>query len=161
MPRPSMCPAEPRVRILRPQERVLELRVLVLERVELACELSVADAPVRWFKDGLEVDETDDLLLMAEGTRRCLVLPRAGTEDAGEYICETRDESVSFDVRVSGKHMAGACTEKGGAARVSGCRVFAGHLARAPCTGYGQAPQLSHDGVQRLACHLAAVGGTK
>ncbi|XP_025047312.1 obscurin-like protein 1, partial [Alligator sinensis] len=93
--------AEPRVRILRPQERVLELRVLVLERVELACELSVADAPVRWFKDGLEVDETDDLLLMAEGTRRCLVLPRAGTEDAGEYICETRDESVSFDVRVS------------------------------------------------------------
>ncbi|XP_019378381.1 PREDICTED: obscurin-like protein 1 [Gavialis gangeticus] len=97
----SVTVAEPRVRILCPQERVLELRVLVLERVELACELSVADAPVRWFKDGLEVDETDDLLLMAEGTRRCLVLPRAGTEDAGEYICETRDESVSFDVRVS------------------------------------------------------------
>ncbi|XP_019409093.1 PREDICTED: obscurin-like protein 1 [Crocodylus porosus] len=97
----SVTVAEPQVRILCPQERVLELQVLVLERVELACELSVADAPVRWFKDGLEVDETDDLLLMAEGTRRCLVLPRAGTEDAGEYICETRDESVSFDVRVS------------------------------------------------------------
>uniref|UniRef100_A0A7M4FPV9 Obscurin-like protein 1 n=1 Tax=Crocodylus porosus TaxID=8502 RepID=A0A7M4FPV9_CROPO len=97
----SVTVAGPQVRILCPQERVLELQVLVLERVELACELSVADAPVRWFKDGLEVDETDDLLLMAEGTRRCLVLPRAGTEDAGEYICETRDESVSFDVRVS------------------------------------------------------------
>ncbi|XP_068805664.1 obscurin-like protein 1 [Struthio camelus] len=95
--------AEPRVRILHPLKRSLVLPVLALEPVELRCELSVPDAPVRWFKDGLEVDESDNLLLRAEGAWRRLIIPKASAEDAGEYICESRDEAVSFDVRVSGK----------------------------------------------------------
>ncbi|NWX98094.1 OBSL1 protein, partial [Nothoprocta ornata] len=92
---------EPRVRILQPPQRSLVLPVLTLARVELRCELSLPDAPVRWFKDGLEVDEGDNLLLLAEGAQRCLVIPKASVEDAGEYICESRDEAVSFDVQVS------------------------------------------------------------
>ncbi|XP_053900714.1 obscurin-like protein 1 isoform X2 [Malaclemys terrapin pileata] len=92
---------EPPVRILRPQERSLELQALVRQRLELRCELSRADAQVCWFKDGLEVDETENLLLRAEGAQRWLIVPQARAEDAGEYICETRDESISFDVRVS------------------------------------------------------------
>ncbi|NXL04847.1 OBSL1 protein, partial [Mesembrinibis cayennensis] len=93
--------AEPAVRILHPPQRSLELPVHAPERVELRCELSVPDAPVRWFKDGLEVDETDNLLLLVEGAWRCLLIPRSSTEDAGEYICESKDEAVSFDVKVS------------------------------------------------------------
>ncbi|NXK01591.1 OBSL1 protein, partial [Herpetotheres cachinnans] len=93
--------AEPPVRILHPLQRSLELLVQAPGRVELRCELSVLDAPVRWFKDGLEVDETDNLLLLAEGAWRCLFIPRSSAEDAGEYICESKDEAVSFDVKVS------------------------------------------------------------
>ncbi|KAM8806950.1 obscurin-like protein 1 [Eudromia elegans] len=93
--------AEPRVRILQPPQRSLVLPVLALARVELRCELSVPDAPVRWFKDGLEVDESDNLSLLVEGPWRCLIIPKASAEDAGEYICESRDEAVSFDVQVS------------------------------------------------------------
>ncbi|NXF66991.1 OBSL1 protein, partial [Ciccaba nigrolineata] len=93
--------AEPPVRILHPAQRSLELPVQVPGCVELRCELSVPDAPVRWFKDGLEVDETDNLLLLAEGPWRCLLIPRSSAEDAGEYICESKDEAVSFDVKVS------------------------------------------------------------
>ncbi|XP_033917230.1 obscurin-like protein 1 [Melopsittacus undulatus] len=93
--------AEPPVRILHPLQRSLELLVQPLERVELRCELSVPDAPVRWFKDGLEVDETDNLLLVVEGAWRCLFIPRSSVEDTGEYICESKDEAVSFDVKVS------------------------------------------------------------
>ncbi|NWS39282.1 OBSCN protein, partial [Probosciger aterrimus] len=93
--------AEPPVRILHPLERSLELLVQTLERVELRCKLSVPDAPVRWFKDGLEVDETDNLLLVVEGAWRCLFIPRSSVEDAGEYICESKDEAISFDVKVS------------------------------------------------------------
>uniref|UniRef100_A0A8C8AG38 Obscurin like cytoskeletal adaptor 1 n=1 Tax=Otus sunia TaxID=257818 RepID=A0A8C8AG38_9STRI len=89
------------VRILHPAQRSLELPVQVPGRVELRCELSIPDAPVRWFKDGLEVDETDNLLLLAEGPWRCLLIPRSSAEDAGEYICESKDEAVSFDVKVS------------------------------------------------------------
>ncbi|NXW01552.1 OBSL1 protein, partial [Fregetta grallaria] len=93
--------AEPPVRILHPLQRSLELPVQAPGRVELRCELSVPDAPVSWFKDGLEVDETDNLLLLAEGAWRCLLIPRSSAEDAGEYICESKDEAVSFDVKVS------------------------------------------------------------
>ncbi|KAM6071117.1 obscurin-like protein 1 [Chlamydotis macqueenii] len=93
--------AEPPVRILHPLQRSLELPVQAPGCVELRCELSVPDAPVRWFKDGLEVDETDNLLLLAEGAWRCLLIPRSSAEDTGEYICESKDEAVSFDVKVS------------------------------------------------------------
>ncbi|KAF1654557.1 Obscurin-like protein 1, partial [Aptenodytes patagonicus] len=93
--------AELPVRILHPPQRSLELLVQVPGCVELRCELSVPDAPVSWFKDGLEVDETDNLLLLVEGAWRCLLIPRSSAEDAGEYICESKDEAVSFDIKVS------------------------------------------------------------
>ncbi|XP_074001811.1 obscurin-like protein 1 [Numenius arquata] len=93
--------AEPPVRILHPPQRSLELPVQAPGRVELRCQVSVPDAPVRWFKDGLEVDETDNLLLLEEGAWRCLLIPRSSAEDTGEYICESKDEAVSFDVKVS------------------------------------------------------------
>uniref|UniRef100_A0A8C3THY1 Obscurin-like protein 1 n=1 Tax=Catharus ustulatus TaxID=91951 RepID=A0A8C3THY1_CATUS len=96
----SVLVAEPPVRILQPPQRSLELLVQAPGCVELRCELSVQDAPVHWFKDGLEVDETDNLLLLVEGAWRCLFIPKSSAEDAGEYICETKDEAVSFDVKV-------------------------------------------------------------
>ncbi|XP_077176937.1 obscurin-like protein 1 isoform X5 [Paroedura picta] len=97
----SVTVAEPPMRILQPVERSLEKQVWALERLELSCEVSMPEASVRWFKDGLEVDETHNLLLQTEGAKRLLVILQASAEDAGEYICETKDESVSFDVRVS------------------------------------------------------------
>ncbi|XP_041328826.1 obscurin-like protein 1 isoform X2 [Pyrgilauda ruficollis] len=97
----SILVAEPPVRILQPPQRSLELLVQAPGCVELRCELSVPDAAVHWFKDGLEVDETDNLLLLVEGAWRCLFIPKSSAEDAGEYICETKDEAVSFDVKVS------------------------------------------------------------
>ncbi|KAL9848458.1 obscurin-like protein 1 [Geothlypis trichas] len=97
----SILVAEPPVRILQPPQRSLELLVQAPGCVELRCQLSVPDAPVHWFKDGLEVDETDNLLLLVEGAWRCLFIPKSSAEDAGEYICETKDEAISFDVKVS------------------------------------------------------------
>ncbi|XP_005049591.1 PREDICTED: obscurin-like protein 1 [Ficedula albicollis] len=97
----SILVAEPPVRILQPPQRSLELLVQAPGCVELRCELSVPDAPVHWFKDGLEVDETDNLQLLVEGAWRCLFIPKSSAEDAGEYICETKDEAISFDVKVS------------------------------------------------------------
>ncbi|XP_042302958.1 obscurin-like protein 1 isoform X3 [Sceloporus undulatus] len=92
---------EPPVRIVHPAERSVEKQVYASEQLLLCCEVSILDAPVRWFKDGLEVDETHNLFLQMEGAERRLLVLQACAEDAGEYICETKDESVSFDVKVS------------------------------------------------------------
>lgn len=73
------------------------------ERLELSCEISQAEAPVRWYKDGLEVEEGPTLILEASGPHCRLVIPLASEEDTGEYVCDTEDDSVAFLVTVKGE----------------------------------------------------------
>ena len=72
------------------------------ERVELSCELSCSKAEVCWFRDGLEVDEADGLVLEVDGAHRRLVIPCSCPEDTGEYLCESADDSVTFLLTVEG-----------------------------------------------------------
>ncbi|XP_040888099.1 obscurin-like protein 1a isoform X1 [Toxotes jaculatrix] len=92
---------EPPVRIVSPGESELELTHLASERLELSCEISQSDAPVRWYRDGLEVDEGPNLILEANGAKRRLVIPMPTVEDTGEYICDTEDDSVAFLVTIT------------------------------------------------------------
>lgn len=87
---------------MRPAARSLDLQFGAPGHVELRCEVSPAGSQVRWYKDGLEVEVSDALQLGAEGPARTLTLPRAQPEDAGEYVCETRDEAVTFNVSLAG-----------------------------------------------------------
>ncbi|KAF6361925.1 obscurin like cytoskeletal adaptor 1 [Rhinolophus ferrumequinum] len=91
----------PPERIVRPAARSLDLQFGVPGRVELRCEVAPAGSQVRWYKDGLEVEASDTLLLGAEGPARTLTLPHARPEDAGEYVCETHDEAVTFNVSLA------------------------------------------------------------
>ncbi|XP_055967666.1 obscurin-like protein 1 isoform X1 [Sorex fumeus] len=91
---------EPPVRIISPRDEV-SLVAVSLEGVSLLCELSREDAPVRWYKDGLEVEEGEALVLEADGPRRRLVLPAAQPEDSGEYVCDAGDDSAFFIVTVT------------------------------------------------------------
>ncbi|XP_066136209.1 obscurin-like protein 1 isoform X1 [Saccopteryx bilineata] len=91
----------PPERIVRPAARTLELQFGAPGRVELRCEVAPAGSQVRWYKDGLEVEASDTLKLGAEGPARTLTLPHAEPEDAGEYVCETRDEAVTFNVSLA------------------------------------------------------------
>ncbi|XP_033715567.2 obscurin-like protein 1 isoform X1 [Tursiops truncatus] len=88
-------------RIVHPAARSLDLQFGVPGRVELRCEVAPAGSQVRWYKDGLEVDASDALQLGAKGPARTLTLPHAQPEDAGEYVCETRDEAVTFNVSLA------------------------------------------------------------
>ncbi|XP_041637515.1 obscurin-like protein 1a [Cheilinus undulatus] len=89
------------VRIIFPKESDLELTHVAPERLELNCEISHADAPVRWYKDNLEVEEGVNLILEVEGAQRRLVIPFTTVDDAGEYICDTEDDSVAFLVTIT------------------------------------------------------------
>lgn len=92
---------EPPVRIISPSETELELTHPASERLELSCEISQADAPVRWYKDSMEVDEGPNLILEVDGARRRLVIPFTTVEDTGEYVCDTEDDSVAFLVTIA------------------------------------------------------------
>ncbi|KAM9085366.1 obscurin-like protein 1 isoform 1-T1 [Megaptera novaeangliae] len=91
---------EPPVRIIYPRDEVT-LVAVSLECVVLMCELSREDAPVRWYKDGLEVEESEALVLESDGPRRRLVLPAAQPEDGGEFVCDAGDDSAFFTVTVT------------------------------------------------------------
>lgn len=99
---PVHSPAPPE-RIVHPVARSLDLQFRVSEHAELRCEVSPAGSRVRWFKDGLEVEVSDGLKLGAKGPVRTLTLPHIQHQDTGEYMCETRDEAVTFNVSVAGE----------------------------------------------------------
>uniref|UniRef100_A0A2K6ER01 Obscurin-like protein 1 n=1 Tax=Propithecus coquereli TaxID=379532 RepID=A0A2K6ER01_PROCO len=91
----------PPERIVHPAARCLDLQFGTPGRVELRCEVAPAGSQVRWYKDGLEVEASEALQLGAEGPARTLTLPHAQPEDAGEYVCETRDEAITFNVSLA------------------------------------------------------------
>ncbi|XP_021099880.1 obscurin-like protein 1 isoform X3 [Heterocephalus glaber] len=91
----------PPERIVHPVARTLDLQFGAPGRVELHCEVAPPGSQVRWYKDGLEVEASEALQLGAEGPSRTLTLPHAQPEDAGEYVCETRDEAVTFNVSLA------------------------------------------------------------
>uniref|UniRef100_A0A8C4ZIB0 Obscurin like cytoskeletal adaptor 1a n=1 Tax=Gadus morhua TaxID=8049 RepID=A0A8C4ZIB0_GADMO len=88
------------VRIVSPEASEVELTLRPAERLELSCQLSRLNAPVRWYRDGLEVEEGPGLLLEADGARRSLVVPAVSGGDGGEYVCDTQDDCVAFLVTV-------------------------------------------------------------
>ncbi|XP_041834263.1 obscurin-like protein 1a [Melanotaenia boesemani] len=92
---------DPPVRIICPSESEVELTHLTSERLELSCEISKADAPVQWYKDSLEVEESPNLILEADGAQRRLIIPLTTADDTGEYVCDTEDDSVAFMVTIT------------------------------------------------------------
>ncbi|TNN80847.1 Obscurin-like protein 1 [Liparis tanakae] len=92
---------EPLVRFLSPRDSELEVTRLASERLQLSCEISRSDAPVRWYIDSLEVEEGENLILEVDGARRRLVIPITTVDDTGEYVCDTDDDSVAFLVTIA------------------------------------------------------------
>ncbi|KAJ8003890.1 hypothetical protein DPEC_G00153090 [Dallia pectoralis] len=92
---------EPPVRIVFPTNSELELTSQASERLELSCEISHPDAEVRWYRDGLEVEETASLILEVQGAHRTLVIPITTVEDTGEYVCDTEEDSVAWLVTIT------------------------------------------------------------
>ncbi|XP_062852863.1 obscurin-like protein 1a [Trichomycterus rosablanca] len=88
------------VRIISPSESEVEVCILASERLVLSCEISKAEAEVCWYCDGLVVKESDNIILEEDGVYRRLVIPQATTDNSGDYVCETTDDSVIFLVKI-------------------------------------------------------------
>lgn len=72
------------------------------EDATLSCELSRADTPVRWLKDGKAIRKSQKYDLLSEGTRAMLVVRAASLKDSGEYTCETEVCKSTASLRVEG-----------------------------------------------------------
>lgn len=73
------------------------------ERMVLSCEISRPNAVVRWYRDGLEVEENNNLILEVDGVYRRLIIPETTVKDSAEYVCDTADDSMTFFVNIAGK----------------------------------------------------------
>lgn len=71
----------------------------------LSCEISRPNATVRWYRDGLEVEENSNLILEVDGVYRRLIIPETTVNDSAEYVCDTADDSVTFFVNIAGALM--------------------------------------------------------
>lgn len=90
------------MRFVSPSEPEVDVCILSSERLVLSCEISKADAEVCWYRDGMEVEENDNLILEDDGTYRRLKIPCATIDDSAEYVCETADDSITFWVKIEG-----------------------------------------------------------
>ncbi|XP_025759574.1 obscurin-like protein 1 isoform X6 [Oreochromis niloticus] len=92
---------EPPVKIVSPSQSEMELCQQTSERMVLSCEISRPNAMVRWYRDGLEVEENDNLILEVDGVYRRLIIPETTVKDSAEYVCDTADDSKTFFVNIA------------------------------------------------------------
>uniref|UniRef100_A0A3Q2QCL7 Obscurin-like protein 1 n=1 Tax=Fundulus heteroclitus TaxID=8078 RepID=A0A3Q2QCL7_FUNHE len=91
----------PPVQIISPSQSQMELCQQTSERMVLSCEISRPNAVVRWYRDGLEVEESENLILEVDGVYRRLIIPETTVKDSAEYVCDTGDDSVTFFVNIA------------------------------------------------------------
>lgn len=71
--------------------------------IVLYCELSDPEAPVRWYKNGIELHSVEGLHIQSEGTMRRIVIQSAEFSHSGVYSCDAIDDVIRFNVEVEGK----------------------------------------------------------
>ncbi|TRY90337.1 hypothetical protein DNTS_015230 [Danionella cerebrum] len=91
---------EPPITIVEPKDDV-HMEHYVSEEIVLNCELSRSNGVAQWFKDGLKLQESDGVQLIAEGPYRRVIIPCASKRDSGEYVCDTGGDSVFFQLFVT------------------------------------------------------------
>uniref|UniRef100_A0A671T4K2 Obscurin like cytoskeletal adaptor 1b n=1 Tax=Sinocyclocheilus anshuiensis TaxID=1608454 RepID=A0A671T4K2_9TELE len=57
----------------------------------LCCQVSRSDATAQWYKDGVELKPSDNILIEAENTIRRLIVLSAQLSDSGTYTCRAGD----------------------------------------------------------------------
>lgn len=74
----------------------------------LTCELRPEQAEVLWRCGSTQLRSGKRFQMSAAGTVRSLTLSALRAEDAGEYVCESRDDRTSTQLTVRGKQPQGA-----------------------------------------------------
>lgn len=69
----------------------------------LCCQVSRSDATAQWYKDGVELKPSDNILIEAENTIRRFIVLSAQLSDSGTYTSRAGDSALTFKVNVRGE----------------------------------------------------------
>lgn len=73
------------------------------EALVLDCEVSRPNAKVTWKKNGEEVEDSRNITIFDDGVVRQLTIHSLTMEDAGQYMCDAKDDVMDFNVKVQGR----------------------------------------------------------
>ncbi|XP_049336739.1 obscurin isoform X9 [Astyanax mexicanus] len=93
---------EPAAKILKP---LADIKVPEKEKVTFECEVSRANADVKWFKDEEELKPGKKYGLHSQGRKRSLVIQKCSYEDQGVYILKTADDNTSAKLTVHAREI--------------------------------------------------------
>lgn len=80
----------------------LHKNVVEQDKVFFCCEVSRPDATTQWYKDGIEIQTSNRLIVEKEHTMRKLIIQSVQMSDAGTYTCRAGGSALIFKVNVRG-----------------------------------------------------------
>lgn len=80
------------------------------DEVILQCEISKADAPVKWMKDGKPITASKNVVIKADGKKRILILKKALKKDIGQYTCDCGTDQTSAKLDIEGMVILMGCS---------------------------------------------------
>lgn len=79
------------------------IRAVSGKQAEFVSETSEANIMVKWYKDGKEITASKKFTMEDKGKLHKLVASAVTKEDEGTYTCKIGDDTLIFDLKVSGK----------------------------------------------------------
>ncbi|XP_067234432.1 obscurin isoform X13 [Chanodichthys erythropterus] len=93
---------EPAVKILKP---LRDISSPEKEKVTFECEVSRANADVKWFKDDEELKPGRKFGIQSQANKRTLLIHKCAFEDQGQYTCKTTDDNTSAKLTVHAREI--------------------------------------------------------
>lgn len=79
------------------------VKAITGKQAEFVSETSEANIMVKWYKDGKEITASKKFTVEDKGKLHKLVASAVTKEDEGTYTCKIGDDTLTFDLKVSGK----------------------------------------------------------
>lgn len=103
--------------LTRPQDMVDKVESVAGKPIVLEIKVSRTNAEVKWWLNGKEVEESSNVTITEDGLIRRLTIQSPSPAESGKYTCDAVDDSIDFQVEVSGKRqwsmMKTMCNPKG------------------------------------------------
>lgn len=81
----------------------LHRNIVEQDNILLRCQVSRSDATAQWYKDGVELKSSNNVLIELENDIRRLIILSAQLSDSGTYTCRAGDSALVFKVNVRGQ----------------------------------------------------------